>query len=435
MLCCALIGAGGACVCAAQGADDKLNPLTLIDRGASAKIGYYLPQRIALTAERPAFVTKLPAEVAELEVANLKFAELSTAGKSVWMALLEGATGESKLWVDANRDGDLSNDEPADWAEKTQSQQGQTMTMRAGGAMLALGTAEKPFKGYVIIYRFDPNDPARAAVKGFIFAHRDYALEGEISLGDKAYKALVVDDGMVGDLRGKPDSPEAAAERTKRLGAPPPFSGVNVLLDINANGSFERKGESFDIRMPFKVGGAVYEFSDVSPDGSSLKVIKSDKDAVEIVPPPDHAVGKRITPFEAKTMDGKTLKFPEDYKGKVVLLDFWATWCGPCIVEMPVVVAAHTKYHDRGFEVLGISLDREKSEDKIKQMETSKGMRWPQVYDGGFWKARIAELYAVQSIPATYLVDGDSGLILGIGLRGAKLGSAIEEALAKKRTP
>jgi len=66
MLCCALIGAGGACVCAAQGADDKLNPLTLIDRGASAKIGYYLPQRIALTAERPAFVTKLPAEVAEL---------------------------------------------------------------------------------------------------------------------------------------------------------------------------------------------------------------------------------------------------------------------------------------------------------------------------------------------------------------------------------
>jgi hypothetical protein len=83
--------------------------------------------------------------------------------------------------------------------------------------------------------------------------------------------------------------------------------------------------------------------------------------------------------------------------------------------------------------VLGISLDRPESESKIKSVSEKQEMDWPQVYDGGYWKARIAQLYGISSIPATYLVDGDTGNVIGSNLRGEKLVEAVEKALADKK--
>jgi len=120
----------------------------------------------------------------------------------------------------------------------------------------------------------------------------------------------------------------------------------------------------------------------------------------------------------------------EKYKGKVLMIDFWATWCGPCRAELPNVIAAYKKYHPKGFEVLGVSLDKEDKTVLDKFLEKNPEMTWPQIYDGKFWKSEVAQLYGVQSIPATYLID-QNGKVYRTGLRGKALDKAIEKLLAK----
>jgi thiol-disulfide isomerase/thioredoxin len=138
------------------------------------------------------------------------------------------------------------------------------------------------------------------------------------------------------------------------------------------------------------------------------------------------AVGTKFPGFDEKDLAGNPLS-PAGCKCKVLLLDFWATWCPPCRAELPNVIALYKKYHPQGFEVIGISLDsnRGKLDDFIK----SAGMDWPQYYDGLAWDNKLAKKYGVDSIPMTYLLDGN-GTILGKDLRGEALESAVSKALA-----
>jgi thiol-disulfide isomerase/thioredoxin len=152
--------------------------------------------------------------------------------------------------------------------------------------------------------------------------------------------------------------------------------------------------------------------------------------------PPRSAVsaGQKALAFRATTLDGKTINFPGDYKGKVVLLDFWATWCPPCRAEMPKVVAAYNEYHDKGFEVLSVSLDRPKHGPELLQFVKDNSMTWPQVYDGQYWKAAVAMQYGVKAIPCPVLVDGDTGIIIAAdtGALGTRLTKALRTRLAAK---
>jgi thiol-disulfide isomerase/thioredoxin len=133
-------------------------------------------------------------------------------------------------------------------------------------------------------------------------------------------------------------------------------------------------------------------------------------------------------------MDGTPVNFPSDYKGKIVILDFWATWCGPCMGEVPGLVSAYNQFHPKGVEVLGISLDQADSADKVKTVIAQHQMSWPQVYDGKFWQARVAQLYGIDMIPHPFLIDGDTGKILAEGapLRGDALVTTLQTALDEK---
>jgi peroxiredoxin len=140
--------------------------------------------------------------------------------------------------------------------------------------------------------------------------------------------------------------------------------------------------------------------------------------------------GAKFPDFEVKGLDGKPLSIA-NYKGKVVLLDFWATWCGPCVAELPNVLKAYDKYHKDGFEIIGISLDREKDKAKLETFIKDKNMTWAQFFDGKGWENELGQKYGVNSIPATYLLNGE-GVIIGQNLRGEKLADAVAKALEKK---
>jgi peroxiredoxin len=138
--------------------------------------------------------------------------------------------------------------------------------------------------------------------------------------------------------------------------------------------------------------------------------------------------GAKFPDFAAKDLAGNPLSVA-NYKGKVLLLDFWATWCPPCRAELPNVLKTYEAYHKQGFEIIGISLDKDK--EKLTSFIKEKNMTWPQYFDGLMWQNKLAAKYGVESIPATYLLDGQ-GTIIGKDLRGEDLDHAVAKALAKK---
>lgn len=135
------------------------------------------------------------------------------------------------------------------------------------------------------------------------------------------------------------------------------------------------------------------------------------------------AVGALAPDIEASTPDGKTIKL-SDFRGKVVMVDFWASWCRPCRMENPNVLKAYTKYHPKGFEILGVSLDDNKA--KWEAAIQQDGLVWNHISDLRGWQAEPAQVYGVSSIPATVLVDRE-GKIIARNLRGPSLEQKLAE--------
>ncbi len=166
------------------------------------------------------------------------------------------------------------------------------------------------------------------------------------------------------------------------------------------------------------------KYSDVDAKlASRAKSILEDMDVLKKL-----AVGNKPIPFKVKDIEGKPLSL-DKYKGKVVLLDFWATWCGPCRQEMPNVIKLYDKHHDKGFEIVGISLDSKK--DALLSYLKTKGIKWPQYFDGAGWKNSVAMKYRIRSIPTTFLLDR-KGKIRYKSLRGRELERAVEKLLREK---
>ncbi|MCK4747259.1 MAG: AhpC/TSA family protein, partial [Bacteroidales bacterium] len=138
------------------------------------------------------------------------------------------------------------------------------------------------------------------------------------------------------------------------------------------------------------------------------------------------AVGQAYADFGLETPEDGTLNVSDVHSGNVLLIDFWASWCGPCRRENPELVEIYHEFHERGFEILGVSLDRNKA--SWIQAIADDDLTWPQISDLKYWKSAGAELYGVPAIPHAVLIDRN-GIITAKKLNGDELREAIESLL------
>ena len=122
---------------------------------------------------------------------------------------------------------------------------------------------------------------------------------------------------------------------------------------------------------------------------------------------PDKRIGQPLD-MKFTAVDGTKVDLAK-MKGKVVLIDFWATWCGPCIAELPSVKKTYKKLNPKGFEIIGISLDTKES--ALKRFIKKENMPWPQFFDGKGWSNNLAKKHGIRSIPAMWLVDKQGNLV------------------------
>jgi thiol-disulfide isomerase/thioredoxin len=143
------------------------------------------------------------------------------------------------------------------------------------------------------------------------------------------------------------------------------------------------------------------------------------------------AIGKPFPELTGKSIDNSAFSL-SDWKGKVVLVDAWATWCGPCMREMPNVIAAYHAFHPLGLEILGISMDQDVA--KLRAGLALHHIAWPQIMEPFEAKGPLAARLVITYIPTNFLIDAN-GVIAGIDLRGEALPAALEKLLGKPPAP
>jgi len=192
----------------------------------------------------------------------------------------------------------------------------------------------------------------------------------------------------------------------------------NSVVSLNALQSFTYSADYVDI-------APLYE--GLSP---AIKATKAGVDFGELMPKLKAvALGATAPEFAETDTAGKTVSL-SSFRGKYLLIDFWASWCGPCRQENPNVVKAYNQYKGKNFTILGVSLDRPNAKESWLKAIHKDGLTWTQVSDLQFWKSKAAGLYAVRGIPQNFLLD-PNGKIIGKNLRGDDLEAKLAELFGK----
>ena len=158
--------------------------------------------------------------------------------------------------------------------------------------------------------------------------------------------------------------------------------------------------------------------SGVAPN-RSIEMLKSKLQQLEII-------GKPLSTFEVSTLKGKETISPDSFRGQVLLVEFWASWCKPCVSQMHYLTSAYARLHAQGFEILGVNMDEEL--DILEPVMSQLGMSWPQFADGLKWSNRLAVQFNVRRIPDSILVD-PKGIVRYVGVPPASVARLVKGLL------
>lgn len=395
-----------------------------LEPAVSGGIHALTAQKLTLSSDKPAGLVKEPVYRHKPQYGTVILGNAKN-NKITVVLDTDGQTTRPSLYVDANGNGDLTDDSPAALTVVKPMPITATKTV---GVTSTSGDAVQGWTAIVpVVAHYDIPGRAGSVPSALAFTvsgmevtyNREYARVGVLTIGNHSYRMALVDQSVNGKFN----------EFQHEEGDP---ARVTLFIDRNGNGKFEDK-EAFDAGKPFRMAGATYEVASIDARGTSVALKKSGRSAGNALTAADMKVGADILDFEAETLENKTIHFPDDYRGKVVLLNFWATWSPPSMEEIPNMVTAYNQYHSTGFDIVSVSLDRANMKKGLQQFLSQSGMVWPQVYDGGYKKAEIAQLFNIDTPPQSFLVDGSTGKILAMGdaLRGPGLQQEVAAALSK----
>jgi peroxiredoxin len=323
---------------------------------------------------------------------------IALGGRTYGLTLTERSYGPPLLAIDRNLDGKLAPSESGPMTrEAAIDQDGKPLQFFRAARLV-----KAPYGGAEVNLNltYAPKYPS-------LYAFVDYGRRGTVRVGPHRYRAELRDLLHRGDFSLTPD--EAGR-------------GIRLVLDINGNGKFDSRGESFTVGKPFRIAGQTYEARVPKPDGSVIEIARSSAEAVEVPAPYIAKRGQPLPSFSGTSVEGKTVR-SEDFRGKPVLVDFMGLWSNDTEEATPALVELQKA---TGLAIVSVGIGYADDAPKLAALAKEKGIAWPILFDKEGWQGPLAQSLNVTRVPNRFLLDSE-GRILAFGeeLDNAHLGATL----------